>query len=88
MKYGKQSTRSTLVQLIPLSSRDFYLRNPNDWQFMRMEMERTGKKVDYSKLEVKAVVLVAVWSGIVAFFVSNAFIAVTTGQSFWAFLGK
>jgi hypothetical protein len=64
---------------------DAYLRNPQDWAFARMEMGRTGKKIDYSKVDKKSLVLTFVWSGIVAVVGGRVAYAISTGTDFWAF---
>jgi hypothetical protein len=50
---------------------DAYLRNPQDWMFNRMESQRKGFEIDYTKISTKDVVLVTVWSGIVVYFTVN-----------------
>jgi hypothetical protein len=41
---------------------DAYLRNPQDWMYNRMESTKKGFTIDYTKLEIKDIVLVSVWS--------------------------
>lgn len=40
---------------------DAYLRNPNDWAIERFQMQKTGSKIDYAKLETKSLVLTLAW---------------------------
>ena len=66
---------------------DAYLENPNDWAFARFEAERTGVQPDYVSLKPKALALTLVWSSIVLFFGSRAFLSLTNPDIyFWAFL--
>lgn len=65
---------------------DAYLRNPSDWQYMRMESTRRGIKVDYAKLDKQAIVLTTVWSAVVLSIVGRVGYCVVVGESFWAFL--
>jgi hypothetical protein len=44
---------------------DAYLRNPQDWMYNRMQSQQKGFEIDYTRLEVKDIVLVSVWSIIV-----------------------
>lgn len=45
---------------------DMYLKNPQDWQFNRFEEQRLGVKYDYVTLKPEVVILVTVWSSLVA----------------------
>jgi hypothetical protein len=65
---------------------DAYLRNPSDWQYMRMESERRGIKMDYAKLDRQTLVLTTVWSAIVLSIVGRVGYCIVVGESFWAFL--
>ena len=53
--------------------------NPNDWAFDRREMEKRGIKYDYTTLKKKDLVLTLVWSGVLAWFVSQSIYSLMTG---------
>ena len=61
---------------------DAYLRNPQDWAFNRMEAEKRGTTINYTKLEVKEIVLVLTWSSIVAALGGRTLYCLVTGVSF------
>lgn len=56
--------------------------NAQDWAFERMEADRAGRKIDYVKLEPKAVTLRLVWSSVVFALVGRAIYSGVTGESF------
>jgi hypothetical protein len=46
-----------------MANMDYYFQNPNDWLAMRMQYEKTGKKVDIvnANQDPKSLALVAIW---------------------------
>ena len=65
---------------------DAYLRNPQDWQFLRVESEKRGIKYDYTTLKTDQIVLTSTWSLIVASLAARAAYCLSTGDFFWSIL--
>ena len=61
---------------------DAYLRNPQDWMYNRMEEEKRGIKIDYTRISPKEILLVLVWSSIVVAVVGRGVYSVSAGESF------
>lgn len=61
---------------------DAYLRNPQDWQFARMEDKKRGKQRDYVTLQPKDLILVLTWSSIVSAIIGRAVYCIANGVDF------
>jgi hypothetical protein len=61
---------------------DAYLRNPQDWQFARLEDKKRGEQRDYVTVKSQDVVLVLVWSSIVSAVVGRAIYSIVNGVDF------
>jgi len=68
------------------ASMDAYLRNPSDWQYNRLEEERTGLKRDYLTLKTDQIALTLVWSAIVISGVSRLAYALIYQEPYWSFI--
>jgi hypothetical protein len=62
---------------------DAFLRQPNDWSYLRMESEKKGIQIDYVKLDQKQIALVIVWSTIVSYFVGRVAYSLVVEGQFW-----
>jgi hypothetical protein len=56
--------------------------DPPDWAYNRMEEEKKGIKIDYTKLDSKTAIKTVVWSVIVVGLVGRTIYSITTGESF------
>jgi hypothetical protein len=61
---------------------DAYLRNPQDWQFARLEDKKRGEQRDYVTVKSQDIVLVLVWSTIVSAFLGRAIYSIANGVDF------
>jgi hypothetical protein len=60
--------------------------DPNDWAFNRFEEEKKGFKTNYTTINTNQVTLTLTWAALVVACAGRAFIALQTGENFWAFL--
>ncbi len=63
---------------------DAYLSNPNDWAYNRLK----GYNVDYLSINRKQLVLNLVWSTVVLVLLSRGIYCLTTGENYWAVIGR
>ena len=47
---------------------DRMAENAQDWAFERLEAEKAGRKIDYTKLDKKQIALTTVWAGFIVRF--------------------
>jgi hypothetical protein len=74
---GDQCDRNTAQ-----GNMDAYLRNPQDWQFARLEDKKRGEQRDYVTVKSQDIVLVLVWSSIVSAVVGRAIYSIANGVDF------
>ena len=65
---------------------DAYLRNPQDWQFARLEEKRLGIKYDYTTVNTNKLVLTVVWSAFLMGLAGRAVYSAATGDYYWDFI--
>jgi hypothetical protein len=61
---------------------DAYLRNPQDWQYNRLESQKRGIEVDYVTVNTNQVALVIVWSLIVFASIGRLGYSIVNGVGF------
>lgn len=61
---------------------DAYLRNPQDWQYNRLEEEKRGMKFDYVTINAVNTAFVLVWSAIVFAFIGRGIYSISNGVGF------
>ena len=61
---------------------DRMAENAQDWAFERLEAEKAGRKIDYTRLDKKQIALTTVWSALVTSLIGRALYVYVTGESF------